>query len=175
MSAKNWLLIGGVAGFLGVVLGAFGAHGIKQTLPEWYETDDLPKPPMSEKTGKEDPPTPGWYQLDQLRQKKLETWMTGVRYHFYHTFAILMIGLLTLSQNQPISRCLNIAGWFFVLGIFGFSGSIYLLVITKIAILGMAAAVGGVILLGGWVFFFLGVFYLVIPQNQNPASHGVQT
>ncbi len=36
---KNpWILIGGVFGFLGVALGAFGAHGLKDTLtPEMLE------------------------------------------------------------------------------------------------------------------------------------------
>lgn len=37
---KNyWILIGGIFGFLGVALGAFGAHGLKETLsPEMLET-----------------------------------------------------------------------------------------------------------------------------------------
>jgi len=36
---KNyWILIGGIFGFLGVALGAFGAHGLKNTLtPEMLE------------------------------------------------------------------------------------------------------------------------------------------
>lgn len=35
---KNWLIIAGISGFSGVALGAFGAHGFKDTLsPEMLE------------------------------------------------------------------------------------------------------------------------------------------
>ena len=35
---KNWLIIAGISGFTGVALGAFGAHGFKDTLsPEMLE------------------------------------------------------------------------------------------------------------------------------------------
>jgi uncharacterized membrane protein YgdD (TMEM256/DUF423 family) len=38
----NWLLIGAVSGFLGVALGAFGAHGLPKDTPpqalEWWKT-----------------------------------------------------------------------------------------------------------------------------------------
>ena len=38
----NWVLIGAVSGFLGVALGAFGAHGLPKDTPaqalEWWKT-----------------------------------------------------------------------------------------------------------------------------------------
>jgi uncharacterized membrane protein YgdD (TMEM256/DUF423 family) len=35
----NWIVLGGVTGLLGVGLGAFGAHGLKESLsPELMET-----------------------------------------------------------------------------------------------------------------------------------------
>jgi uncharacterized membrane protein YgdD (TMEM256/DUF423 family) len=42
---KNWLIIAGISGFSGVALGAFGAHGFRDTLPpemlEIYKTGVL--------------------------------------------------------------------------------------------------------------------------------------
>jgi uncharacterized membrane protein YgdD (TMEM256/DUF423 family) len=36
---NNWMIIGGIFGFLGVAIGAFGAHGLKNYLtPEMLET-----------------------------------------------------------------------------------------------------------------------------------------
>ena len=39
MTKKSWLIISGLCGFTGVALGAFGAHGLKETIsPEMLET-----------------------------------------------------------------------------------------------------------------------------------------
>lgn len=39
MHGYKWLIVSGIAGFLAVALGAFGAHGLKSTLlPEMLET-----------------------------------------------------------------------------------------------------------------------------------------
>ena len=161
---NRWLLVGGVAGLLAVVFGAFGAHGIEQAIPGWYGKQDLPSVDES----KDAEAHPEWYALDQLHQKKLKTWITGVRYHFYHVFAILAVGMLQLSGRYS-NRKLNLAGLLFLLGTIGFSGSIYLYVITKIKILGMTAALGGVIFLSGWLFFVLAV-WRPSETNENKAG-----
>lgn len=152
MNGKNWLITGGVIGLLAVVFGAFGAHGIEGVIPQWYGEDDLKKDDTVEES--DAPPT--WYRLDQLHQKKLKTWITGVRYHFYHTLAIIAVGVLLLVSGQK-NKWLDCAATCFVIGIAGFSGSIYVLVISKVGILGMTAALGGVILVLGWLFFVLGM------------------
>ena len=86
MNGKNWLVIGSVIGLLAVVFGAFGAHGIEGAIPHWYGESDLKKKDSDDDSNS----APTWYQLDQLHKKKLKTWITGVRYHFYHTLFCLI-------------------------------------------------------------------------------------
>ena len=171
MNPSRWLILGGVTGLLAVLFGAFGAHGIEEVIPSWYTQKDLS--PISDGTG-ENPPhssLPIWYQLDQLHQKKLQTWMTGVRYHFYHTLAILAVGLL-VERYRRKRRLLDFAGACFLVGMIGFSGSIYIYVISKVKLFGMTAALGGVFLMAGWLFFSLGLIQLLRPiahdDSQTP-------
>ncbi len=95
-----------------------------------------------------------------LEPEQLSTFETGVRYQFYHTFAILMIGVLLHFGKK--SR-LNIAGWLFFGGILLFSGSLYLLSIQdtlnlKLRWLGPVTPIGGLSFMAGWVFFLLSTF-----------------
>ena len=87
----------------------------------------------------------------------MKTWMTGVRYHFYHAFAVIAVGL-TLLHIKSKSKTLDAAAVCFCLGIGLFSGSIYALVISKVSIFGMFAAVGGVFQLTGWLLFIGGIW-----------------
>ena len=52
------------------------------------------------------------------------TFETGVRYQFYHTFALLAIGIL--YRRMP-TKIMEWAGILFISGIILFSGSLYLL------------------------------------------------
>ena len=72
---------------------------------------------------------------------------TGVRYHMYHALALFLTSLLMgrLSQTLAIA-----AGWCFVAGIILFSGSLYLLALTGVTVLGAVTPVGGVAFLLGW-------------------------
>ena len=56
---------------------------------------------------------------------------TAVQYHFYHSVALLAVGILALSQPQ--TALLKSSGWLFLFGILVFSGSLYLLSITGCA------------------------------------------
>ena len=55
---------------------------------------------------------------------------TAVQYHFYHSLALLAVGVMALSQPQTV--LLKSSGWLFFLGILIFSGSLYLLSITGV-------------------------------------------
>ena len=114
LMARLFLLIGALSGALAVMLGAFGAHGLKAKLSE----------------------------------KMLANYMTGVEYHFYHTLALLAIGLLALHLQ---SRLLVSGGWAFVIGIVLFSGSLYVMALTGITKLGMITPIGGLAFILGWV------------------------
>jgi len=74
----------------------------------------------------------------------LEVFETGARYHMYHALAI---GLAALVQRNAAA---NAAAWFFLSGIVLFSGSLYLLSITGIRMLGFVTPFGGLSFLIGW-------------------------
>ena len=85
---------------------------------------------------------------------------TGVRYQFYHSFALLAVGIL-LERFQ--SQSLVWAGYLFIAGIVLFSGSLYLLTILKstenvgISKIGIITPIGGLFFVAGWIFLFLGI------------------
>ena len=86
---------------------------------------------------------------------RLDTYELAVRYQFYHALAMLAVGLL---MGQFSSKKLYYAGLFFFLGIFLFSGSLFVLCFTGIGVLGAVTPLGGVLFILGWVFLFLGVY-----------------
>ena len=91
-----------------------------------------------------------------LTPASLSTFETGVRYQFYHVFALAITGILW--KEYP-GKLLLMAGRFFILGILFFSGSLYLL--TFLAVQGISDFrwVGAITPLGG-LFFILGWFLM---------------
>lgn len=85
---------------------------------------------------------------------RLDTFETAVKYQFYHTFALLLLGILMLNMD---SGYFNYASICFILGIAIFSGSLYTLSLTNITWLGAITPIGGLALILGWVFLILGV------------------
>ncbi len=80
--------------------------------------------------------------------EKLVTFETGVRYHFYHAFGILFLGLL--QQTVPAFR-LSLPYLGFLLGILLFSGNCYLYVVTGARAFAMIVPVGGLLFVAGWI------------------------
>ncbi|MBI3186633.1 MAG: DUF423 domain-containing protein [Gammaproteobacteria bacterium] len=76
-----------------------------------------------------------------------QTWATAAQYHFYHALALLLIGILVREYPRGI-----VAGRFMLAGIVLFSGSLYLLALTQIKILGVITPLGGVCFLLGWLW-----------------------
>src|SRR5215210_46763 len=60
--------------------------------------------------------------------ESVATFETGVRYQFYHTFALFIVAVL--FSAFPGKWLIN-AGWLFIFGIVLFSGSLYLLTVIK--------------------------------------------
>jgi uncharacterized membrane protein YgdD (TMEM256/DUF423 family) len=85
---------------------------------------------------------------------------TGVRYQFYHVFALLLVALLS---EKITNKWLLWAGNCFITGIILFSGSLYTLTALKIAennhikLVGIATPVGGLFFIAGWLFLWIGV------------------
>lgn len=107
-------------GFLGlaVVIGAFGAHGLKE----------------------------------QLTPAAVETFKTGVQYHFYHGFAILLAGIL---QHTFKDRDLKNAVLAFCFGIFFFSFNCYLYATTQVKFFALLVPIGGLAFIAGWCLMFI--------------------
>lgn len=76
----------------------------------------------------------------------LAAFNTAVQYQFFHTLALLVLGFCGVR-----SKAINLAGTAFVLGIFGFSGSIYAMVLLGSKGLGLITPAGGLCFMLGWV------------------------
>lgn len=117
---QKFLLIASMYGFIGVALGAFGAHGLEARL----QAND-----------------------------RIETWETATLYLFVHVLALLIV---VLWNDRKPDRSFIVTGWCFVVGVFVFSGSLYVLSLWNITKLGMIAPIGGVSFLVGWGALFKG-------------------
>jgi uncharacterized membrane protein YgdD (TMEM256/DUF423 family) len=88
------------------------------------------------------------------------TFETGVRYQFYHVFALLIVAILFSSFSQ---RWLKNAASCFLAGIVLFSGSLYLLTALKatetvgLSGIGAITPIGGVFFILGWLCLFRAV------------------
>ncbi|HLP27957.1 MAG TPA: DUF423 domain-containing protein [Candidatus Didemnitutus sp.] len=77
----------------------------------------------------------------------METYTKAATYHFYHTLALLGVGIY--AKHRP-STMLTWSGRLFIIGMVLFSGSLYLLALTGIRQLGMITPLGGVAFIAGW-------------------------
>jgi uncharacterized membrane protein YgdD (TMEM256/DUF423 family) len=85
----------------------------------------------------------------KLPEKYMGTWQTGVTYQMFHAVGLLVIGVL--SGNIPVNQLLSWSGWLMLTGIILFSGSLYILSLTQIRILGAITPFGGISFLIAWV------------------------
>lgn len=123
----NYLRIGALFGLFAVAFGAFGAHALKSI----------------------------------VAADKIGIFETGVRYQFYHSFALLAVGLVMLHLSN---KHLRLSAKLFIAGICCFSGSLYLLALRDVLgigsfvkILGPITPIGGLLLILGWLFFYIGI------------------
>ena len=84
-------------------------------------------------------------KLDDYGQGVFET---AVQYQFYHSLALLAVGILAISQPQTVM--LKSSGWLFFIGILIFSGSLYTLSFTGLRWLGAITPLGGLAFIAGW-------------------------
>jgi len=84
-----------------------------------------------------------------------DTFETAVKYHFYHSLGLFLIGILALIK--PNWKQLSASALLMILGILIFSGSLYILSLTGITWLGAITPLGGLAFILGWAFLFLAV------------------
>ncbi|WP_018611987.1 DUF423 domain-containing protein [Segetibacter koreensis] len=86
---------------------------------------------------------------------------TGVRYQFYHVFALAVIGILYRDFSN---KWMLWAGNLFIIGIILFSGSLYMLTWLKASSkegldwVGIITPFGGLAFIAGWVCMFVGLY-----------------
>lgn len=91
---------------------------------------------------------------------------TGVRYQFYHVFALLAVGII---YKEFPNKFIKWSGIFFISGIILFSGSLYFLTYVKGTVMpgykwiGPITPIGGLLFILGWLFLFIGCF-----KNKKP-------
>lgn len=85
----------------------------------------------------------------RVEQKYLEIWKTGVTYQMFHATGLLIVGVLL--GRLPANALLSWSGWMMLIGIILFSGSLYVMTLTKISILGAITPLGGLSFLAAWI------------------------
>ncbi len=89
----------------------------------------------------------------RVEQKYLEIWKTGVTYQMFHATGLLIIGVLL--GRLPANALLSWSGWMMLIGIILFSGSLYVMTLTKISILGAITPLGGLSFLAAWILIIV--------------------
>lgn len=93
----------------------------------------------------------------KMPEKYIAIWQTATQYQMYHALGLIAIGILmSSSMLGPVSQ-LNWAGYLMLAGIILFSGSLYVLSLTQIGVLGAITPIGGVAFLASWVLLILAV------------------
>ena len=86
-----------------------------------------------------------------LQNNRVDTYELAVRYHFYHTLALLAIAILMDRLN---TRWLGYAAASMLVGIILFSGSFHVLALLHETAFAIATPFGSVFLLMGWGLLF---------------------
>jgi uncharacterized membrane protein YgdD (TMEM256/DUF423 family) len=79
--------------------------------------------------------------------RRMEVWETAAHYHLAHAVALGLVAYL--CSRTPAAPAAS-AGYLFVAGIVLFSGSLYVLALTGIKVLGAITPLGGLCFLAGW-------------------------
>lgn len=92
---------------------------------------------------------------EKLSEHYLAVWETAVQYQMFHAIGLIVIGILMNSSLLgPITQ-LTWAGYLILAGIVIFSGSLYVLSLSGIGILGAITPIGGVAFIAGWVMLII--------------------
>ncbi len=135
---RRMTAVAAIIGSLGVLIGAFGAHGLESYLTSRFE---LPA---------------------ETLLRRSEQFDVAVRYHLVHAAAMLALcGLPNLSAGSfKLAAALMIAGTLL------FSGSLYVLVATNTPWLGMITPLGGISWVVAWAVIAIGALRSPDPDPQ---------
>lgn len=92
---------------------------------------------------------------EKLSAHYLAIWETAVQYQMFHALGLIAIGILMNSSLMgPITQ-LKWAGNLLLVGTIIFSGSLYVLSLTRIGVLGAITPIGGVAFIAGWIMLIM--------------------
>lgn len=91
------------------------------------------------------------FQPILIANGRLDTYQTAVLYHFIHGIGILAIGLSPIKKKTSIVLLM-------LVGIFFFSGALYVLSLSDLTILGAVAPIGGTAFITGWVILAFQIY-----------------
>nr|WP_239475687.1 DUF423 domain-containing protein [Bacillus licheniformis] len=91
----------------------------------------------------------------KIPEKYLQIWQTGVQYHMYHALGLIAVALIASKLAGAVS--VSAAGWLMFAGIVLFSGSLYVLSLTQISVLGAITPLGGVAFIAAWIMVVVSV------------------
>lgn len=87
----------------------------------------------------------------RVADKYLDTWQTAVQYQMFHSIGLMVVAILMSSSLIGPLSSLNWAGYLMLAGIVIFSGSLYVLSLSGIGILGAITPIGGVAFIAAWL------------------------
>ncbi|WP_042351129.1 DUF423 domain-containing protein [Bacillus massiliigorillae] len=98
----------------------------------------------------------GAHILDgRIPAKYMITWEKAVLYQMFHAAGLLVVGLL--AGKFGMKPLINWSGWLMFIGVILFSGSLYVLSVTQIKVLGAITPIGGVSFLVAWLLMVFAV------------------
>ncbi len=90
-----------------------------------------------------------------LTEHYAAVWETAVQYQMFHAIGLIVIGILMSKSLLGPTSMLSRAGILMFIGVILFSGSLYVLSITQIKVLGAITPIGGVLFLVAWLMVIL--------------------
>jgi uncharacterized membrane protein YgdD (TMEM256/DUF423 family) len=112
----NWSATGAILLAIAVMIGAFGAHGLRGKIDDY----------------------------------SMNVYERAVLYHFLHALGILIVSILPRAGMLSESRTNWVAG-LLCAGIVLFSGSLYVLAISGVRMLGAVTPFGGLSFIAAWL------------------------
>ncbi|MGC4029455.1 MAG: DUF423 domain-containing protein [Steroidobacteraceae bacterium] len=102
-----------------------------------------------------------------LDAQQLVSFDVAVKHQFFHSLGLIGVALLLdRVRDARTQRRLAVAAWLLIAGVLCFSGSIYLLLAGGPRLLGPVTPLGGLLLIGGWLWFALAALRMpAIPRN----------
>jgi len=95
-----------------------------------------------------------------ISAKMMMVFNTAVQYQMFHALALLILGVLlhtVVSTDLQIKR-FRLAGNLFLVGLVLFCGSLYLLAITSVKIIGAITPFGGLAFILAWLVLLFALY-----------------